>query len=63
MANENRLDEEKKQLRLNLDDAENMLTKAELNRRSMEGELQRLRMALNDKETETQVSSFLFVIL
>jgi phage shock protein A len=49
------LEDEKKQLRQSLDDAENQLTKAELVRRALDGDLQRLKMALNDKETETQV--------
>ncbi len=31
------------------------MTRAELTRRGMEGELQRLKLALNDKETENQV--------
>lgn len=38
-----------------LGEAENHLTKAELVRRSLESEIQHLRMALNDKETEKQV--------
>ena len=50
-----KLDEDKKQLRLGLDDAENRVTKGELNRRSLEGELQRMRLSLTDKETENQV--------
>ena len=57
MDNEDRLEDEKKQLRQHLDDAENQLTKAELVRRSMDGELQRFKIALNDKETETQVTA------
>jgi rootletin len=55
LVNEERLEDEKKQLRQSVDDAENQLTKAELVRRALDGELQRLKMALNDKETETQV--------
>lgn len=31
------------------------MTKGELARRGLEGELQRLKLALNDKETENQV--------
>ncbi len=54
-ANEQRLEEDKKSLRANLDDAENRVTRGELARRSLEGELQRLKLALNDKETENQV--------
>lgn len=40
-----------------LDDAENRCTKLELTRRSMEGEMQRLKLAMNDKETENQVNT------
>ena len=54
-ANEARLEEDKKNLRMNLDDAENRVTRGELARRSLEGELQRLKLGLNDKETENQV--------
>ena len=50
-----KVDDDKKQLRLGLDDAENRVTKGELNRRSLEGELQRMRLSLTDKETENQV--------
>ena len=56
-ANEARLEEDKKNLRMNLDDAENRVTRGELARRSLEGELQRLKLGLNDKETENQVLS------
>ena len=59
-ANEARLEEDKKNLRMNLDDAENRVTRGELARRSLEGELQRLKLALNDKETENQVINLLF---
>ena len=54
-TNENKLDEEKKGLRQALDDAENRVTKGELARRALEGDLQRLKLAMNDKETESQV--------
>ena len=57
-ANEARLEEDKKNLRLTLDDAENRCTKGEVARRSLEGELQRMKLVLNDKETENQVSRF-----
>ena len=53
--NENKLEEDKKNLRGNLDDAENRCTKLELARRSIEGDLQRLKLVMNDKETENQV--------
>ena len=54
-TNEGRLEEDKKALRCSLDDAENRVTKGELARRSLEGDLQRMRLALTDKETEAQV--------
>lgn len=50
-------DEDKKALRLSLDDAENRVTKGELARRALEGDLQRMKLAMNDKETENQVLS------
>ena len=49
-------DEERRMIGGRLGDAENHLTKAELMRRGLEGEIQRLKMALNDKETEKQVT-------
>ena len=52
---ENKLDEEKKNMRVQLDDAENRCKKLELARRSKEGDLQRMKLAMNDKETENQV--------
>ena len=54
--NESKLEEDKKNLRAALDDAETRCTKLELSRRSLDGELQRLRLAMTDKETENQVS-------
>ncbi len=54
-ANEAKLDDDKKQLRNALDDAENRVTKGEVMRRALEGDLQRLKLALTDKETECQV--------
>ena len=59
--NEARLEEDKKTLRASLDDAENRVTKGELARRSLEGDLQRMRLALNDKETENQVCADVIV--
>ena len=53
-STESRLEDDKKQLRISLDDAENRLTKAELTRRGLEGEFQRLKLSLNDRETENQ---------
>lgn len=52
---EEKLEEDKKNLRINLDDAENRVTKGEVARRALEGDLQRMKLALNDKETENQV--------
>ena len=60
-ANETRLDEENKQLRLNVDETENQLTTAELLRRSLDGENQRLKMVLADKETEIEARCVTFV--
>lgn len=54
---ESKLEDDKKQLRVCLDDAENRLTKAELLRRGFEGDLQRMKLALNDRETENQVQA------
>ena len=54
--NESRLEDDKKNLRIALEDAENRCTKLELARRSAEGELQRFKLAMNDKDTENQVS-------
>lgn len=53
--NEAKLDDEKNQLQLNLGDAENQLMKTELLRQSLEGDVQRLRLVLGDRETENQV--------
>lgn len=55
--NEMKLDDEKNQLQLNLDDAENQLTKFRLLRQSLEGDIQRMKLALSDRETENQVLS------
>ena len=60
---ENRLEEEKKNLRNGLEDAENRYTKLELVRRSTEGELQRMKLALTDKDTENQVCFVSFGLL
>ena len=54
-ANEAKLEEDKKNLRQALDDAETRCTRLELARRSIDGELQRLKLAMTDKETENQV--------
>jgi rootletin len=52
---EDKQEEDKKNLRISLDDAENRVTKGEVARRALEGDLQRMKLALNDKETESQV--------
>ena len=54
---ENRQEDDRKQLRISLDDAENRNTKAELMRRALEGDIQRLKLSNNDKETEKQVNA------
>ena len=53
--NDSRLEEEKKQLRSSIEETENRVTKVELARRALEGELQRFRLTMTDKETENQV--------
>ena len=52
--NESRLEDEARRARERADEAENQLTKMELLRRSLDGDNQRLKLALNDKETESQ---------
>lgn len=49
------LEEERKQLRAALDDSEARNTKLELLKRSLEGDIQRTKVLLTDKETECQV--------
>jgi len=56
-SNESKLAKDIRQLRQALDEAENQLTKAELLRRAMDGDNERLKMALADKDTETQACS------
>lgn len=55
-AAEVRLEAERKRLREALEAAEARATRAELGRRSVEGELQRLRLSLGDREAESQTS-------
>ena len=55
---EGKLEDDKKALKMMLEDAENRCTKLELARRSLEGDLQRLKLVLTDKETENQVSTY-----
>ena len=54
-TSETKLEEDKKNLRTALDEAETRCTKVELARRSVDGELQRLKLAMTDKDTENQV--------
>lgn len=49
------MDENRKALKIALDEAENRCTKLELGRRSLDGDLQRFKLVMNDKETENQV--------
>lgn len=51
-----RLDAERKRLREALEAAEARATRVELGRRSLEGELQRLKLSLGDREVESQNS-------
>lgn len=55
-AAETRLDAERKRLREALEAAEARATRVELGRRSLEGELQRLKLSLGDREVESQTS-------
>ncbi|CAF94804.1 unnamed protein product, partial [Tetraodon nigroviridis] len=55
-AAEMRLDAERKRLREALEAAEARATRVELGRRSLEGELQRLKLSLGDREVESQNS-------
>lgn len=54
-ANEAKLEAEKRRLKDVLDASEGRGTKLELSRRSLEGELQRARLVLGDREAEVQV--------
>ena len=51
-----RLEAERKRLREALEAAEARATRVELGRRSLEGELQRLKLSLGDREAESQAS-------
>lgn len=53
---EMRLEAERKRLREALEVAEARATRVELGRRSLEGELQRLKLSLGDREAESQTS-------
>lgn len=52
---EARVENEKRKLKDALEACEQRATKLELARRALEGDLQRNRLSINDKETETQV--------
>jgi len=54
---ETKLEEDRHQLRLSLDDTENQLTKTEVLRQSLEGDIERLKLVVNDKEAENQLLS------
>jgi len=54
-SSESRLSDEKRQLKRALDEYEARATESEMNRRALEGEIQRLNMILTDKDTEIQV--------
>ena len=47
--------EEKRHLKRALDECEARATEAEMTKRALEGEIQRLNMILTDKDTEIQV--------
>jgi chromosome segregation ATPase len=53
-AIEAKLEDDRNQLRLALDDAENRATRSELLRCSQEGDLQRVRMTVAEKEVQIQ---------
>lgn len=55
-AAEMRLDAERRRLREALEAAEARATRVELGRRSLEGEMQRLKLSLGDRESESQTS-------
>lgn len=55
-AGEVRLEAERRQLREALEAAEARGTRVELGRRSLEGELQRLKLSLGDREAENQAT-------
>ena len=52
---EMKLEEEKKHLKQVIEDGEKKIGMSESAKRILEGELYRMKMALNDKETEHQV--------
>lgn len=54
-SSETRLTDDKRQLKRALDESDTRATELEMNKRALEGEIQRLNMILADKETEIQV--------
>lgn len=54
-----KLEVEKKKLRESLEGAEQRVTKLELNRRSLEGDLQRNQISMNEKEMNCAVGSLI----
>jgi rootletin len=54
-SSESRLSDDKRQLKRALDEAEARATELEMNKRALEGDIQRLNMILTDKDTEIQV--------
>ncbi len=54
-SSESRLSDDKRQLKRALDEAEARATELEMNKRALEGDMQRLNMILTDKDTEIQV--------
>jgi uncharacterized coiled-coil protein SlyX len=54
-SSESRLSDDKRQLKRALDETETRATELEMNKRALEGEIQRLNMILTDKDTEIQV--------
>jgi TolA-binding protein len=54
-SSESRLSDDLRQLKRILDESEARATELEMNKRALEGEIQRLNMILTDKDTEIQV--------
>jgi uncharacterized coiled-coil protein SlyX len=54
-SSESRLADEKRQLKRTVDEYEARVTDLEMNKRALEGEIQRLNMILTDKDTEILV--------
>jgi TolA-binding protein len=54
-SSESRLSDDKRQLKRALDESDTRATELEMNKRALEGEIQRLNMILTDKDTEIQV--------